>query len=137
MDEGLAGPQLKQPVDDGFSTPQWVLMIAFAMLFLMMILNLVAIQYGLGALQTAVDEAARTGSVLDGSIGQCVSQGNRALRGDSGLLSGRMGEGVTVTCAIAGNQMVATASGSFDWWVQGLPDFDFNVDGRSVLEPAP
>lgn len=137
MDEGLARPQLTGRSEHGFSTPQWVMMVALAMLFLTMILNLVAIQYALGAVQTAVDDAARRGSALDGSIGLCVSDANRTLRGDSGLLTGRMGNGLSIRCAVSGDEMVATATGAFEWWVAGLPAFDFTVEGRSVLEPAP
>ena len=139
MDEGLTRDRelIPESGQAGFTTPQWVLMVGIAMVLMAMLLNLVTFQYAQGAVQTAVDEAARAGSALDGSIGVCQSRANEILHGRTGLLRGRLGQGLTVSCVVAGNQMVATASGSFQWWVGGLPDIVVQIEGRSVLELAP
>jgi hypothetical protein len=33
--------------------------------------------------------------------------------------------------------MRATASGSFEWWIGGLPDVDVEFVGEALIEPEP
>jgi hypothetical protein len=59
------------------------------------------------------------------------------LRGDGGLLRGSLGDTITVDCAPVGALMRATASGSFEWWIGGLPDVDVEFVGEALIEPEP
>jgi hypothetical protein len=120
--------------EDGFAAIQWVVMISFAMVLLLMIANVIAFQYGGGAIRAAVDEGARWGAALGRTADECAERADRILRGESGLLRGGLGESIVVTCGDAGGVMVARATGQFDWWVGGLPKIDIDIEGRSVVE---
>lgn len=115
---------------------QWVGMVIIAMTLLIMVTNAVAIQYATGAVRTAVDEAARTGSRLDGTPAECVAHGTDVLRGRGGLLRGTMGDSIVINCAVVGSVMVASASGEFEWWFGGVPGVTVDIVGRSVIEPV-
>jgi hypothetical protein len=99
-----------------------------------MIANVIAFQYGGGAIRAAVDEGARWGAALGRTADECAERADRILRGESGLLRGGLGESIVVTCGDAGGVMVARATGQFDWWVGGLPKIDIDIEGRSVVE---
>lgn len=114
---------------------QWVAMVFLAMALLILLTNVIAIQYASGAVRTAVDEAARLGARLDGTIAECQSHGTDVLRGSSGLLQGTMGDSIQINCEIQGAEMVAIATGQFEWWIGGVPPIDVDIQGRSVIEP--
>jgi hypothetical protein len=97
--------------------------------------NLVAMQYQRGAVRVAVDEGARHGAAAAHSEPDCEQLAESILRdGDSGLLRGQLGEGIGVDCEVVGSEMVATAVGESLWWIGGLPDIDFAIVGRAVVE---
>ncbi|NND01219.1 MAG: hypothetical protein HKN91_00390 [Acidimicrobiia bacterium] len=110
-------------------------MVLLAMALLILLTNVIAFQYGYGAVRTAVDEASRLGARLDGTIEQCESHAEQVLRGRGGLLQGTMGADIEFDCAVDGTVMVATATGEFEWWFGGAPPISLNVEGRSVIEP--
>jgi len=135
LDAGFAPPELRRQA--GIATPQWVAMVAAAMLILAFAANLVAMQYAIGAGQAAVDRAARVGSAVGGSPGRCVDVIELTLRGEGGLLRGRLGEAVSGNCRIDGETMVATAAGPLAWWFGALPPAHIHVESRSVVEQPP
>jgi hypothetical protein len=112
-------------------------MISLAMVFLALITNVIAMQYGHGAVRAAVDEAARFGASLGQNTDECEAKAEEILRGRSGLLRGRLGDSVVVRCAESGGVMTATATGAFEWWAGGLPDVSFTLVGEAVIEEAP
>ncbi len=121
--------------DLGFTSLQFAVMAFFTMLVFAGVVNLVAMQYQLGAVRVAIDEAARHGAAASNTEEDCETLANSILRGDhSGLLRGRLGEGIDIECGIDGTEMVATATGSSRWWIGGLPDLGFEVVGRAVVE---
>ena len=111
-------------------------MVFLAMTLLVLLTNVIAFQYAFGAVRTAVDEAARLGARLDGTVAECESHANEVLRGETGLLQGIMGDGIEFSCTIQGPAMVATASGELEWWFGGVPPLTVDVEGRSVIEPV-
>lgn len=111
-------------------------MVFIAMALLILVTNVIAFQYASGAVRTAVDEAARLGARLDGTVGQCEAHAAEVLRGPGGLLKGTMGDTIEFDCTIEGSVMVATASGQFEWWIGGVPSIDVDIQGRSVIEPV-
>ena len=123
--------------EDGFSVIQWVFMISLVMVLLAMVANVIALQYGGGAVRAAVDEGARVGAFLDGGRDQCEEHAMRVLRGDGGLLRGTLGDSLTVQCTPDGSVMRAIATGTFEWWLGGLPDVDFTIIGEAIIEEAP
>ena len=112
-------------------------MISLAMVFLAMATNVIAMQYGHGAVRAAVDEAARYGASLGRDADGCEAKAEEILRGRGGLLRGRLGDGVVVRCSQSGGVMTATATGSFEWWAGGLPDVSFTLVGEAAVEEAP
>ena len=110
-------------------------MVFIAMTLLILVSNAIAIQYAQGAVRTAVDEAARHGARLDGTVAECEARAEEVLRGQGGLLRGTMGDTISLACAVDGPAMVATATGEFEWWLWGLPGIDVEIEGRSIIEP--
>jgi len=110
-------------------------MVFVAMTLLILVSNVVAIQYASGAVRTAVDEAARAGARLGGTPAECQSEADQVLRGRGGLLRGAMGDSIEVACTIDGSVMVASATGEFEWWIGGIPSMSVDIEGRSVIEP--
>jgi hypothetical protein len=111
-------------------------MVMIAMALLIMVTNAVAIQYAMGAVRTAVDEAARTGARLEGTPAECEEHAWNVLRGRGGLLRGTMGDSIVISCAAVGPVMVASATGEFEWWFGGAPGVVVDIVGRSVIEPT-
>lgn len=92
---------------------------------------LVTVQYGLGVVRGALDEGARAGAVFGGGEGVCERVASDTL---SQLLSGRLG-GSSVTCRQSGTQLVAEATGTFEAWLPGVPDWTFTLRASSAVEP--
>ena len=112
-------------------------MIALVMVLLALVANVVALQYGGGAVRAAVDEGARVGAFLDSDAARCEAHATAVLRGDGGLLRGRLGDSITIDCEPVGDVMRATATGSFEWWLGGLPDVTFTIVAEATLELEP
>ena len=74
---------------------------------------------------------------LGNSQAECEARADAVLRGDSGLLRGTLGDSIVVECEVDGDLMRATATGTFDWWIGGLPPIDVRMVGEAVIEVAP
>jgi hypothetical protein len=107
------------------------------MLVLTFVANVVAIQYAMGAVRSAVDRGARSGSAVDAPVGACQSEAVRTLRGPGGLLTGAVGESVRLSCHREGDTILARAEGRFGWWLGPFPEVVLTAEGRSVIEPPP
>ena len=123
-----------RPEEAGFTSLQFAVMAFFAMLIFAAVVNMVAIQYQLGAVRVAVDEGARHGAAAGSSAADCRLRAESIIRGESGLLRGALGRDIEVDCRELGGEMIATASGFSPWWVGGLSDNEFSYEGRAVLE---
>jgi hypothetical protein len=118
----------------GFTSLQFAVMAFFSMLIFAVVLNAVTIQYQLGAVRVAVDEGARYGAAAGALTADCEQRVGSILYGDSGLLRGSLGDGITVSCWEVGGEMVASARGVSPWWMGGLADGEFTIEGRAVIE---
>ncbi len=96
--------------------------------------NYVVYWYGRGAVRSAVDQAAQTGSRASASTETCQTRAAEAL--DS-LAGGRLGDDVTVSCADDGQFVTATATATFQGWLDVIPDYTFTVDAVATKEHAP
>lgn len=96
--------------------------------------NYVVDQYGRGVLRDAADEGARAGAQLGAPPGYCEDRAHQAL---ANLLSGKLAQGVTVTCSQVGNNVVATATATFPGWIPGVPDWSMTVRGEAHIEGQP
>ena len=124
------GPTPGRLDERGIGTIQFVLASALAMALFLALANLVVIQYGRGALRSAVEQGARAGSV--GGVALCEARGREVI---ADLIGGRMSDGAVLTCALDGTDVVASASATFVSWTPLMDDFDFTTSARSVGEP--
>ena len=128
MDQGTAPGRLTQR---GVTSVQFLLASALSLILFLAFANLVVVQYGRGALRSALEQGARAGAV-SGSPGECeATAGDVVVQ----LLGGVMSEGLTVRCAVSGGMMVATGEATFESWTLLTPDFEINLSGRAVIEP--
>lgn len=103
----------------------------------LMATNLVVDEYGQGVLRTAVDEAAQAGAeqgASDAAASACQAKESEVM---SGLLSGTLADGVHLSCAVDGDQVVATATGHLPAWLPPVPEVGVHALGTSVLETPP
>ena len=103
---------------------------ALALVLFLALANLVVVQYGRGALRSAVEQGARAGSV--GGVVVCEALGRQVI---ADLIGGRMSDEAELTCALDGTDLVASASATFDSWTPLTPDFGVTASARSVAEP--
>lgn len=128
MDPQLPDRRLK---DKGISSVQFLLASGLALVLFVAFINIVAIQYGRGALRSALEQGTRSGA-LTGSVEMCVDKGVDVA---GQLLGGRMSDDLVVTCAVAGGSMVANASVTFESWSPFMADVPIEMSARAVVEP--
>lgn len=106
---------------------------ALGLVLFLLLANLVVVQYGRGAIRSALEQGARAGAV-SGSATECAARADEVI---GQLLGGRMSDGLDVGCATTGVVMVATASGSFDSWTPMTPDFEIELASQALVEELP
>ena len=119
--------------DRGVSSVQFVLASALALILFLALANVVVVQYGRGAIRSALEQGARAGA-----IGRSPVDCETVARDVVGqLLGGRMSDGLTLSCSIDGNHMVARGSTRFETWTPLTPDIDIELRGIAVMEAGP
>jgi hypothetical protein len=103
---------------------------ALALFVFLALANLVVVQYGKGAVRSALEQGVREGTVS--GVPGCEETAHRVI---SDLLGGRMSDGLVLSCRISGGVVGATASVTFDSWTPFAPDFSFLMSSTAVLEP--
>lgn len=127
------GPVARRLTDFGIASVQFVVAAALALLLFIAMANLVVVQYGRGAIRSALEQGARAGSVArsteacEATIRDVVDQ----------LLGGRMSDGLTMACTVNGVSMAASASAVFESWTFLTPDFEVSISTEAYLEPEP
>jgi hypothetical protein len=120
--------------DRGASSAAFVAGMGFTFLVFVGLANLITYQYGRGAVRSAVDQAAHAGSRASATEATCQQRARDTL--DS-LIGGPLGNQVTVTCTDDGDQVRATATATFNGWIELIPDWTFTVTATSTKETAP
>lgn len=115
-------------------TIQYVWGVALSLVFLVVVANLVAFQYGRGVVRSALDEGARAGSRATATAAECQGRARQVL---DQLLGGTLGDDVSVACEDLGDRIVASAEGSFPAWIAVVPDHRFHVRAVAVKEQVP
>lgn len=116
--------------DQGVSSVQFVLAAALALALFLMLANLVVVQYGRGAVRSALEQGARAGTT--GGPAACEETASLVV---ADLLGGRMSDDLSLSCSVSGASVVATASVRFEAWTPLIPDFAFDLTSRAVIEP--
>ena len=120
--------------DRGSTTATAVAAVGLAMIVLVALVNFVVYQYGRGAVRSAIDQAARTGSRASATEATCEARANEAL---DTLLGGPMGDDITITCTDDGQHVTAFASGTFHGWLDIVPDWSWTIEATATKEQDP
>lgn len=127
MDTGTASRRL---AERGVSSVQFVLASALAMIVFLALANLVVVQYGRGAIRSALEQGSRAGTL--GGEHSCETTARRVVED---LLGGRMSDGLVLSCSSDGARIVASARGRFESWTPLAPDFEVSLSSIAVVEP--
>ena len=103
------------------------------MLLFLALANLVVVQYGRGAVRSALDQGARAGSVSS-SEEECRKRVEDVL---GQLLGGRMGDSIVSSCAVGPAVVTASASAVFISWTPFAPDFVIEMTAQATREVPP
>ena len=114
----------------GVSSVQFVLAAALALILFLALANLVVVQYGKGAIRSALEQGARAGTTA--GVSACEDTASRVV---DDLLGGRMSDGLVLACSMSGGSVVASASAVFESWTPLTPDFSFSLSSSAVVEP--
>ena len=117
----------------GISSIQFLLASGLGMLLFLALANLVVVQYGRGALRSALDQGARAGAVSS-SVEECRQRIDGIL---GQLLDGRMGDSVTTSCAVGTGVVTASAHAVFVSWTPLTPDFVIEMTAQATRELPP
>ena len=109
---------------------QFVLAGAFAMVMFVTLANLVVVQYGRGAIRSALEQGARAGSV--GGPSACHETASVVV---ADLLGGAMSESLSISCEATAGAIVARAEATFQAWVPLAPSFHIRLESRATEEP--
>ena len=120
--------------DDGFLTAQFVVAVALSLLVLVLIANVILVQYARGVVRAAAEEGAQAGSRLTASEADCLVRADEVL---DGLLGGTMGDTVTVACSVGPTEVSATVQYSFTPWLPILPTWTGSQTSFAVKEALP
>lgn len=119
---------------DGFLTIQFVLAVALSLLLLVLIANVIIVQYGRGVVRAAAEEGAQAGSRLSASEADCEARAGEVL---DGLLGGPMGDQISVSCTVGASQVVATVQYTFTPWLPLVPPWTGTQSSFAVKEAVP
>jgi hypothetical protein len=124
------GPAPRGVGDRGVSSIQFVLSAALALVLFLALANLVVVQYGKGAVRSALEQGARAGSTS--GVAACEATANQVI---ADILGGRMSDGLVLNCSLDGGAAMASASVTFESWTPLTPDFAFHLSATAVEEP--
>ncbi len=124
----------RQCNDDGFLTAQFVVAVALSLLLLVLIANVIIVQYARGVVRSAAEEGAQAGSRLSATQIECLARANEVL---DGLLGGSMGDGVAVSCTVGPAEVAATVTYVFTPWLPIIPSWTGSQTSFAVKEALP
>lgn len=119
--------------DRGVSSVQFLLAAALGLLVFLILANVVVVQYGRGAIRSALEQGARAGSI-QGDTAVCVARVGEVL---DQLLGGRMSDRLDAECVSSGTVMTASADAVFESWTPLLSDFQVELSTDALIEPPP
>lgn len=117
----------------GVTSVQFLLASGLTLLLFLTLANLVVVQYGRGALRSALDQGARVGAISS-SIAQCEQRVDDVL---GQLLGGRMGDDVVASCEVGAEVASATGQARFVSWTPFTPDFVVEMTAVATREVPP
>lgn len=103
---------------------------ALALILFVALANLIVVQYGKGAVRSALEQGARAGTTA--GVVACENTADGVI---DTLLGGKMSDGLVLECVQSGSAIVASATVEFESWTPLTPDFEFTLTSRGVAEP--
>lgn len=119
--------------EQGVSSVQFLLASALALVLFVTFANVVAVQYGRGAIRSGLEQGARAGAIAN-SASQCESVADDVI---AQLFGGRMSESLVVQCQSLGSVMSARAAAVLESWTPLTPDFPVALEAEAAIEPGP
>lgn len=127
--------------DQGLATVEILVIVTFTLTLFVLVVNLIAVQFGAGMLRNAVDDGARYGTRVtatelashqpdEGQSLPCLERMDATL-GDLGPLA----TNIERTCVIANDRVVARVSATFTGWL--LPDLNREYEVSYTKERVP
>lgn len=107
-----------------------MLVAGLGLVLFVVLANLVVVQYGRGAIRSALEQGARAGTVGGASACEDIAYGVVA-----DLLGGAMSDDMSIDCEGEGAAVVAVASVTFEAWTPFTPDFVVEMRSRATSEP--
>lgn len=119
--------------DSGVSSLQFLLASALGLIVFLILSNVIVVQYGRGAIRSALEQGVRAGS-LQGDAVVCEARIDEVL---GQLLGGRMSDRLDAECVSSGRVMTASADAVFESWTPLLSDFQVALSTDALIEPPP
>ena len=132
--QSLATLVRRRGEDSGYLTIQFVVAVGFSLLLLVLIANVVIVQYAQGVVRSAAEEGAQAGSRLSATNVECEGRANEVL---GTLLGGAMGADVVVDCSVGPTEVAATVHYSFTPWLPLIPSWTGSQTSFAVKERLP
>ena len=126
-------PADRRLTDRGVSSVQFLLASGLGLLVFLALVNLVVVQYGRGALRSALDQGARA-AAINSSVEACAERIDDVL---GQLLGGRMGDSVETRCSVGPVTVTASGRAVFNSWTPFSPDFVFEITAQAARELPP
>jgi hypothetical protein len=130
MDSRRAAGRLSER---GMTSVQFLLASALGLVLFLTLANIVVVQYGRGAIRSALEQGARVGAIT-GSVARCETRVDDVL---SQLLGGQMGVGIAARCTVSATVVRASGVGSFRSWTPLSPDFGVDIQALATREILP
>lgn len=115
--------------ENGFTTIQYVIAVAWSLVLLVLIANLLVDLYARGAVRDALDDGVRAGAPAGASVAACEQRGHEVV---TGLIRGPLLNTV-VHCAEDGDFVVADAQVTLRSWLPMLiPDWHMHLHAEAL-----
>jgi hypothetical protein len=115
--------------EGAFTTIQYVIAVAWSLVLLVLIANLLVDLYARGAVRDALDDGVRAGSPAGASVAACEQRAHEVV---TGLVRGPLLQ-TTVHCAVDGAFVVADAQVTLRSWLPMLiPDWHMRLHAEAL-----
>jgi hypothetical protein len=121
--------RLRRRGEGGFTTIQYVIAVAWSLVLLVLIANLLVDLYARGAVRDALDDGVRAGAPAGASVAACEARAHEVV---TGLVRGPLLQ-TTVHCAVDGAFVVADAEVTLRSWLPMLiPDWHMHLHAEAL-----
>ena len=118
--------------DRGFTTIQYTIAVAWSLILLVLVANLIVDLYARGAVRDALDDGVRAGAPAGDAVAACESRAHEVM---TGLVHGPL-LSAAVKCDTSGAFVVADARLSLRSWLPMLvPDWHMALHAEALREP--